>query len=440
MYRREPLEKTIINTLGSKAEEINPRGDMGERVKSALISGNQKSRSIPRRPLALYGYVAAVLLLFVSINTVYADNISQALRSLFGMTPVYSTTLEGKAYYLKNPVTLDKNLTIESFMVADGLMEMEFETDLGTKIFKHMKVVAKDGPSAQYFIEGVVEDPKNHYLFFFTNEAKDIKPAPAFDLIISGKTYSVALAEAKNLDTSGISPAEASNKINLVSVGAASTDKNGKQVVQFIATFSDNSLKLTALGDPVDKKVIANYEQKENGMIYCITEDKTHPLYAIDKSGAKYKLTAQTDTKAQPITIFETDASPGRPLTVKVPALLATYEKALGITKVSIPNNGEKTLNQAVDLVAQKAVLKSAKRTSPTSAVLTFQLNTGANKNIAIRSFDISSGGSIKKYNAEFSGNKAVVTMEINRGTEVLELGIARPEFVMNGGWTINLK
>jgi len=439
MYRREPLDSTVINTLNSKAEEINPRQGMGERVKSAVISGTQKERLIRRRPLALYGYVAAVLLLFVSINTVYADNISQTLRSLFGMTPVYTTTVEGKAYYLKNPVSLDKNLTIESFMVADGVMEMQFETDLGTQLFKHMKVVAKDGSSAQYYIGGVVEDPKKHYLFFFTNETKDIKPASTFDLIIGGKTYSVALAEAKNLDTSGISPANAANKINLVSVGAASTDKNGKQVVQFIATFTDKALKLTALGDPVDKTVIANYEQKENGLIYRLTEDKTQPLYATDKSGAKYKLTAQSDAKAQAITIFETDASPGRPLTVKVPALLATYEKALGITKVSLPKNGEKALNQAVDLVAQKAVLKSAKRTSPTSAVLTFQLNTGADKNIAIRSFDISSG-SIKNYNAEFSGNKAVVTMQINPGTDVLELGIARPAFVMNGGWTIDLK
>lgn len=439
MYRRELLDNTIINTLNSKAEEISPRGDMRERVKSALIPRPQQRRSFSRRPLALYGYVAAVLLLFVSINTVYADNISQALRSLFGMTPVYSTTVEGKAYYLKNPVSLDKNLTIESFMVADGLMEMQFETDMGTQLFKHMKVVAKDGPSAQYYIGGVVEEPKNHYLFFFTNETKDIKPAAAFDLVIGGKTYSVTLAEAKNLDTSGISPAEASNKINLVSVGAASTDKNGKQVVQFITTFTSKDLKLTALGDPVDKKVIANYEQKENGLIYRLTEDKTHPLYAIDKSGAKYKLTARTDAKAQPVTIFETDASPGKPLTVKVPALLATYEKALGITKVNLPNKGEKTLNRSVNLVAQKAVLKSVKRTSPTSAVLTFQLNTGADKNIAIRSFDIS-GGSIQKYTAEFSGNQAVVTMQINQSTDILELGIARPEFVMNGGWTINLK
>lgn len=440
MYRREPLDNTIIDTLNSKAEEINPREGMGEKVKSAVLSSTQKSHSIPRRSLALYGYVAAVLLLFVSINTVYADNISQALRSLFGMTPVYSTTLEGTAYYLEKPVKLDKNLTIESFMVADGLMEMEFETDLGTQLFKNMRVVAKDGPSAQYFIGGVVEDPKNHYLFFFTNETKNIKPARAFDLVIGGKTYPVALVVAKNLDASNISASEASNRINLVSVGAASTDKKGKQEVQFIVTFTNKALKLTALGEPVDKKVNANYEQRENGIIYHLTEDKTHPLYAIDKSGAKYKLTAQSDTKAQPITIFETVASPDRPLTVKVPALLATYEKTLGITKVSIPKNGEKALNREIDLVAQKAVLKSVKRTSPTSAELNFQLNTGANKNITVRSFDISSGGSIKKYNAEFSDKKAVIIMELTQGTDVLELGIARPVFVMNGGWTINLK
>jgi len=439
MYRREPLENTIINTLNSKAEEIKPRGGMGERVKSAVLSGTQQSRSIPRRPMRLYGYVAAVLLLFVSINTVYAGNISQAIKGLFGKTPVYSTTVEGKAYYLKNPVTLNKNLTLDSFMASEGRMEMGFETNLGIQFFKHMKVVPKGNTDTPYFVGGFAEDRKNHYLFSLTNETNHIKPIKAFDLLVDGKTYTVTLDEAESPGSNGIFTASKSNTINLVSVGANSTDKNGKRMVQLIASFTNKNIKLTALGEPVDKKVIARYEQREGGLINSKTEDNTKAIYATDKSGSKYKLIAPSDAKVQPVTIFETGAATDSPITIKLPALLATYEKSVSVTKVNIPKNGEKNLNQVVDLIAQKTVIKSIKRTSPTSAVLTFQLNTGANKNIAIRSFDMSSGN-IKKYSAEFDDDKAVVTLELNKGVDALDLYISWPEFVMNGNWTIDLK
>ncbi len=81
----------------------------------------------------------------------------------------------------------------------------------------------------------------------------DIKPFKAFDLLVGGKTYSVTLDEAKSLDgTQKVTASEATaNKIDLVTVGANSIEKNGKQAVQLIASFKNKDMKLTAFGQPV---------------------------------------------------------------------------------------------------------------------------------------------------------------------------------------------
>ncbi|MDD3024896.1 MAG: hypothetical protein PHE26_13465, partial [Syntrophomonadaceae bacterium] len=92
-----------------------------------------------------------------------------------------------------------------------------------------------------------------------------------------------------------------------------------------------------------------------------------------------------------------------------------------------------------VDLFAQKAVVKSVTRLSPTSAKLVFQLNTGTEKFVKIRSFSVYSEG-IKKIDSEFSGDTAIMTLEFKNNVDVANLDISWPEFVMNGNWTINLK
>ncbi|WP_041274530.1 hypothetical protein [Desulforamulus reducens] len=126
-------------------------------------------------------------------------------------------------------------------------------------------------------------------------------------------------------------------------------------------------------------------------------------------------------------------------LTVNVPALLANYQKSVDNIKIDIPKDGEKILNQNVDLFAQKAVLKSVQRLSPTSAKLAFQLNTGTDKNVQIISFQADSKD-IKKISSEFKGDMAVITLKFNKNVNTSNLEISWPEFVMNGNWTINLK
>lgn len=67
MPRRVQFENAILNTLNSKAEEINPKEGMGERVKSAVISGNKKRRLILRRPMPFYGKAAIITLVVLTL-------------------------------------------------------------------------------------------------------------------------------------------------------------------------------------------------------------------------------------------------------------------------------------------------------------------------------------------------------------------------------------
>ena len=92
-----------------------------------------------------------------------------------------------------------------------------------------------------------------------------------------------------------------------------------------------------------------------------------------------------------------------------------------------------------MDLFAQRAVVKSIERLSPTSAELVFQLNTGAKKYVSISSFDVY-GKDIKKISSEFSGDMAVMTVEFDKEVDKAELDISYPRFVINGNWTINMK
>ncbi len=431
------IEKEIDNLMNGVECDME---SIKRKAHQKLEKHNQKNKRRKRLP-----YVAAVLACFLCINTVYADEISTVVKSFFNKTPVYSTMVDGQAYYLADSLKLDDQLTIDSFMVSEGRVNMKCTSKLSGKVLTDMKIVPKDDPKTQYAISGYSEDGDNKYTLLFMNAKEqnyNIKPFKAFDLIVGGKTYSVTLDAAKSLDgTQKLASSEAnSNNIDLVNVGANSIEKNGKQVVQLIAAFKDKDMKLNAFGQPVYKTVHYTYENLgKEGVISSGTSFKAEDIFATDKNGTKYQLKVPADAKATPVTTFETDASKDSQLTVKVPALLATYQKSVDSIKFDIPKDGEKILNRDVDLFAQKAVVKSVQRISPTSAKLVFQLNTGADKNVQIRSFQADSQD-IKKMSSEINGDTAVMTIEFDQNVNTTDLEICWPEFVINGNWTINLK
>lgn len=390
-------------------------------------------------------YVAAVCACFICINTVYADEISTAIKSFFNQTPVYSTMVDGKAYYLKDNLTLDDKLTLNSFMVAEGRIDMECTSKLDIKVLEDMKIIPVDAPGTEYVKGGYSEDGDNKYIFSLMNGKEqnyNIKPFQTFNLKVGGKTYLVHLDAAKSLDGNPkLAASEAtSNQIDMVTVGANSINNNGKIDVQLIASFKNKDMKLSRFGQPTDAKARYGYKDMGKDGVVCHSGgSRTDAIYAIDKSGSKYELNVPADAKAWPISTFATNASADSQLAVKLPALLATYQKSIDNIKIDIPAEGQKAINREVDLFAQKAVIKSVKRISPTSAELVFQLNTGNEKNIKIRSFNVYSK-EIKEASTEFNGDEAVMVLNFDKNVETANLEISWPEFVMNGNWTINLK
>ncbi len=432
------IEKEIDNLMNGVECDME---SIKRKAHQKLEKHNQKNKRRKRLP-----YVAAVLACFLCINTVYADEISTVVKSFFNKTPVYSTMVDGQAYYLKDRLQLDDNLTIDSLMVSEGRLDMECTSKLDIEVLAGMKIVPNDDPKTQYVIGGMDGDSEesNEYTFIFINGKEQnykIKPFKAFDLIVAGKTYSVTLDAAKSLDgTQKLAVSEAmSNKIDLVDVGANSIEKNGKQVVQLIAAFKDEDMKLELFGQPVSKTANKTYENRKDGIVSHGTSCQTKDLYATDKNGTKYQLKVPADAKAWPITTFETDASKDSQLTIKMPALLANYQKTVDNIKIDIPKDGEKILNRDVDLLAQKAVVKSIQRLSPTTAKLVFQLNTGADKNVQVRFFN-AYDKNIKKMSSEFNGDTAVMIFDFDQNMITTDLQISWPEFVINGNWTINTK
>jgi len=447
-------EDKMISMLGSLDDDLldNVIDDLMKGVDCDVESINKKAQQKLAKHNRQAGlrkrlpYVAAVLLLFVSINTVYADEISQAFKKFFNKTPVYETMVDGKAYYLEKPKVADKDLTIDSFLVTEGRLEMSITSDLDPAAICKSRIVPKNAPDTAYFMGGYSEDGDDKYSLSFANEKErnyDIKPFQTFDLQVGGKTYTITLDEAKSLDASQklASSDATANKIDQVTVGANRIQKNGQQAVQLIASFKEPEMKLSFFGKPKTDKASEKFENLgAKGMVSSGGSDRPDAIYAIDQTGVKHELTKPANPKAYPVTTFDTDAPKDSNLTVKLPALMAHYEK-LKIAQItfSIPQQGEQALNQEVDLVAQKAVLKGVKRLSPTSAELTFALNTGADKNISISNFNLSSPD-IKKYSAEFNGDRAVVTMEFFKEAPAYNIDFDWPYFVMNGNWTINLK
>lgn|GEM_PF-3038468 len=86
-----------------------------------------------------------------------------------------------------------------------------------------------------------------------------------------------------------------------------------------------------------------------------------------------------------------------------------------------------------------EAIVQSVERLSPTSAKLTFKLNTGNQEFVKIKSFNVYNSD-VKKIDSEFNGDTAIMTLEFNKRIDAADLEVSWPSFEINGNWTINLK
>lgn len=402
------------------------------------LNNNKKVKGRKR-----FSYVAAACVCLLCITTAYADDISEAIKAFFNKTPVYSTIVDGDAYYLKEIYSLNDDIQIKSIMVSKGNLEMELTSDVDLSELSDIKIIPKNDPDTVYFPGGYSgsEDGKEYYFHFMneTEENYNIKPFKELELIIAGNSYDVSLQEAKSFDTNNeIYTSE--NSIKGVNIGAQKIDKNEKLNIQLITAFEDKDLELVRLGKPAETKVVSRTENRgKEGIIGSSTGSKTEDLYVVDETNHEYKLEIPKDAKGRPVTIFETNAPKDQNLTLTLPAVLVSYNKTIDSFELNMPKEGEVVLNKEIDFNIQKAVVKKIKRVSPTSAQVEIQLNTKEDENINIRHFDFYSPD-MKKISAEFEGDKGIIDLQFDKNIDATKIEISYPDFVMNGNWMMDIK
>ncbi|TCO77380.1 hypothetical protein [Marinisporobacter balticus] len=429
------VEKEIDKLLEGVEIDMD---SINKKANKKLNDHNEKGKGRKRFP-----YVAAACVCLLCITTAYADDISGVIKSFFNKTPVYSTIVDGDAYYLKESYPLNKDIQIKNAMVSEGKLEMEVTTSLNLKL-EDIKITPKNDPNKVYCVGGYSGEENEYFLSFMNKTEKNynIKPFKDFNIYIAGDTYDVSLEEAKSLDVEDkIYTGDATeNNIEGVNMGAQKLYKNGKVNIQLIAAFDDKDLKLTSLGKPTETKVVSTTENRgKEGIMGSSTSSKAEDLYVFDESNDEYKLEIPKDAKGRPVTTFETNAPKDKNLTLKLPAIIAGYEKTMDSFELNIPKEGEVTLNKEIDFNIQKAVVKNIKRVSPTSAQVELELNTDGDENINIRSFDFYSAD-MGKIVAEFDGDKGIVNLEFDKNIDTTNIEISYPDFVMNGNWIIDMK
>lgn len=430
------IEKEVDKLLEGVEIDMNSIKKKAERK---LKNKNKKSKYKRRLP-----YIAAACICLLTITTVYADDISQAIKSFFNKTPVYSTIVDGDAYYLKDEYELSDDIKLTSIMVSEGELKMDLITNLTLEELGEINIIPKNNPETIYFPGGYGEE-ENEYTFLFMNKNKnnyDIKPFKDFELKIAEKTYDVSLEKAKSIDSSSeIYTAKSKEKnIEGINIGARRVEGDGKTKIQIITSFANKGLELTRFGMPIKENTSVSFERLEGkGTIGSGGDNRTHSLYVLDKANNKYKLEIPKDSKGRPVTIFETDVPKDKELTLEIPAITAYYNETIEELSLDIPKKDKIELNKEIDLNIQKAILKSIKRTSPTSAEIEFEMNTGDNENINIRDFDFYSKN-IKKIYTNFDNKKAIMNIEFDRDIKTADIQIGYPHFVINGDWTITVK
>jgi len=445
-------EEKLMNLLNSLDDDLVEKEidkllegveiDMESINKKAHDKLNSESKKIRRRKKGLY--VAAACLAAVSVSSLYAKDISKAVLSFLGKTPVYDTIVNGEAYYLKDSRKLDEHFIIDSFMVSKGKLEMELVTDLPFEELGDIYIIPKDNPDIVYFPAGYSVDENNKYFLSFANKTEEnyhIEPFKEFKFEIAGNTYEVSLDTAASFDSeSEIYAADETDNNDLgVNMGAKFVEKDGKRMLQIITAFEDSKLQLDKLGKPKNTDVSSEYENLEKGGIRSSsTGVDTETLYVQDQSGKTYSLDIPKDAKGRPVTLFETKAPKDAELTLKVPAIVASNPAVQEQLKLAVPEEGEISIDQEIDFGIQKVKAKSIKRLSSTSASIEFELDTLSNDKVHVRSFGFYSSD-IKKAEGKFDASKAVITLEFKEGTDAVNLLIDYPEFVIDGDWAINM-
>ncbi len=453
------IDQKIDEFMKEKGECVNME-NINDKAMNKLNTNKHKSR-IKKRYIA-----AAAVAASLTVTTVYGSEISEVLKGFFNKSVVYSTVVDGDAYLLQSELKLDDNYTLKDVSVSSGKLEM---TLLSKEKLEDSKVsllnisaFAKNSDT-KYSVGGYSLNKSNdEILLLFMNETEqnyNIKPFKEFTFNVGGKSFDVALDKAENVavdSTLFVGKSEAETKVKpvnetateettqaiyppIATVAATASDNNGNTNVQIVTDFVNDELVLSKLGEPAFTKFEKRFENKDNGIIGSGTSSTVKPILAYDENSQQYTLEESKDSKRIPITMFETTAAAGKPLTVKLPALTTRYEKIVadGIT-IEIPSEGKAELNKEVDLIQQKAVLKSIERISSDKAVVTVELNTGYNKGVKIIDMGEYSK-EITKCETTIEDDTASMTLTFDENLEKADFHFSWPNFVVYGNWSIEI-
>lgn len=408
--------------------------DMDSITQKAFNKLNKERLKMKRKKV--YPLVAASLIAVVCISNVYAAEISDFVRSFFNQRAIYSTVVEGKAYYLKSPLQLDGENKLENVVFTKDTLEMSLILSLKEDKLPDITVAASDG---RIYKPGGYGYDNDCVLLSFYNEAGQnyvFSPTKELRLMIGEKSHNINLTEGEPVVAGGeIKPAE-QNNIAWVSIGYQKTD----QGVQILTSFTDKDLKLVNIGEPTQKNVTETFENKEKGIISSGGSGITNSLFGYDNEKNVYNYVKIKNAAGRPVTQFESQVPDGKEIELKIPSLIVGYEKTFDTFDVAIPGlNEENTIDREIDLKLQKMVLQSIKRTSATTAELKFALNTGDAKEVVLRganlySKDVQSGHSVWQDD--------VCTMRIifDEKLKKAEINVSWPRFVVNGNWTLKIK
>lgn len=418
---------------------------ISEKAHKKLKKENLKIMKRKRCPV-----VAAALALFLSVSSVsvvYGAEISEFVKSFFKQKEIYSTFVDGDAFYLESPVQLDENNRLESLIFTKGELTLRLTSDMKENSAADFEISVVGG-DITYEPGGYSVDDNNKYLLVFYNKTANdyasFLPTSHITLNIGNNSHAINLTEGKSVTAKGeIIPAKqpgngdssAAAVIDWINLGFRETDKG----VQIFTSFADEELKLTAIGNPSMQVVTSMFNREEGAS--SSTSNLTDALIGYDKDNNAYEFNWDRNATGRPVTVFASNAPKDREIELKVPSLVVAYDYRKEFPKfnIDIPElNQEISLDKEIDFNIQKMVLKSIKRTSATTAELTFDLNTGNEKQVFIRSA-MADADNVKII--ECTWDEGICTMNITFDGDLknTNMSIYGPAFVVNGNWSLTL-
>ena len=411
----------------------------------------------------IYPFIAAALIAATSVTVVYASEISDFVKSFFNQKQIYSGVVEGDAFYLKSPIQLDEDNTLETVIFTKKKLEINFTNAMQGDVLSDLNLSITSNGTA-YAVGGYGKDSDRYFCSFYneTDGSYTFSPANSITFTIGQKSYEIELSEGESVVAQGeILPAQQQQPeadidtdididadtqdgensvepivIDWVNVGYQQTESS----VQVLTSFTDKELLLVTIGEPAQTRV-EKMDDYENG-ISNGTSSGANPLMGYDRDGNAYEFTWDETSMVRPVSLFESTAPAGLELNLVIPSLIVRYdfEKQFPTFNLDIPGLGETiNLDREIDLGLQETILMSITRTSATTATLDFDLNTGDRKEVAIREAWITCEN-IKKVESLWEGNHCTITITFDENLQNTKFGLRAPSFVINGNWSLALQ